>query len=84
MENVGAVTFNDGYLFKGDVSLEKISGRASTIVHELAHMWFGNLGYLLKIFLLYFFQVTMDWWDDVWLNESFADFVALYCLREIS
>ena len=44
MENVGAVTFNDLYLYKGDVSLEKISRRAQTITHELAHMWFGNLG----------------------------------------
>ena len=47
MENVGAVTFNEIYLFKGDVSLEKISRRATTITHELAHMWFGNLGFIL-------------------------------------
>ena len=47
MENIGAVIFNEIYLFKGEVSLEKISRRASTITHELAHMWFGNLGSLL-------------------------------------
>lgn len=44
MENVGAVVFNDRYLFKGEVALERISRRALTISHELAHMWFGNLG----------------------------------------
>jgi aminopeptidase N len=45
-------------------------GFASTIVHENSHNWFGN-------------YVTMKWWDDLWLNESFADFIAYYCLENI-
>ena len=44
--------------------------RNSTITHELAHMWFGNV-------------VTMKWWDDLWLNESFAEFIGLYCLEQL-
>ena len=43
---------------------------ANTISHELSHHWFGNL-------------VTMKWWDDLWLNESFADFISHYCLEQI-
>jgi aminopeptidase N len=71
MENPGAITFNDtAYIFKSKVTLEQYSRRCQTIVHELAHMWFGNL-------------VTMDWWDGLWLNESFADCAALYALKEL-
>ena len=71
MENPGAVTFNDtAYIFKEKVAISKLSRRCQTIVHELAHMWFGDL-------------VTMDWWDGLWLNESFADCVALYALTKI-
>lgn len=44
---------------------------ADTLVHELSHHWFGN-------------YVTMDWWDDLWLNESFADFIAQYALNKIN
>ena len=64
MENAGAVTFDEEFLFRGRVSEARREGRAVTILHELAHMWFGNL-------------VTMRWWDDLWLNESFADYVSI-------
>lgn len=67
MEHPGAVTFNDLYIFREDVPLEKRVRRANTISHEISHMWFGNL-------------VTMKWWNDLWLNESFADYISHYCL----
>jgi aminopeptidase N len=59
MENAGAVTFLDDYVFRSRVTDSFRESRADTILHEMAHMWFGNL-------------VTMRWWDDLWLNESFA------------
>lgn len=71
MENVGAVTFNDEYLFSEDVDEARVGRFANTILHELAHMWFGNL-------------VTMKWWNDLWLNESFADFISHFCMSKIS
>lgn len=70
MENAGIVTFNDLYIFKEKVSVERKLALANTISHELAHHWFGNL-------------VTMKWWDDLWLNESFADFISHFCLEKI-
>ena len=60
MENAGCVTFRDEYIFRSRQTRAAYEGRANTILHEMAHMWFGDL-------------VTMKWWDDLWLNESFAE-----------
>jgi aminopeptidase N len=64
MENAGAVTFLEDYVFKSRVTEGRREARADTILHELAHMWFGDL-------------VTMKWWDDLWLNESFATWASV-------
>src|SRR3954453_8873377 len=63
MENAGAVTFLEDYVFRSKVTAAAYERRAVTLLHEMAHMWFGDL-------------VTMRWWDDLWLNESFAEYVS--------
>ncbi len=65
MENAGCVTFREDYIFRSRVTDAAYENRANTILHEMAHMWFGDL-------------VTMRWWDDLWLNESFAEWASHY------
>ena len=67
MENAGCVTFRDEYIFRSRQTDAAYEGRANTILHEMAHMWFGDL-------------VTMKWWDDLWLNESFAEWASHHAM----
>jgi aminopeptidase N len=70
MENVGCVTFHEDVLiFRSKVTESARLSRASTILHEMAHMWFGDL-------------VTMAWWEDLWLNESFAEWASYMATSE--
>ena len=71
MENAGAVTFAESFVFRSRVTEAMRESRAMVVLHELAHMWFGDL-------------VTMRWWDDVWLNESFATFVSYLATAEVT
>ncbi|HET9258084.1 MAG TPA: aminopeptidase N [Pseudonocardiaceae bacterium] len=66
MENAGCVTFLEDYVFRSRVTRYLYERRCETVLHEMAHMWFGDL-------------VTMRWWDDLWLNESFATWASVLC-----
>ncbi|MDX3855523.1 aminopeptidase N [Streptomyces sp. AK02-01A] len=69
MENPGLVTFRDEFVYRSAVTDTERQTRAMVIAHEMAHMWFGDL-------------VTLTWWDDIWLNESFAEYMGYQTLTE--
>ncbi|WP_309050750.1 aminopeptidase N [Streptomyces sp.] len=69
MENPGLVTFRDEFVFRSAVTDTERMTRAMVIAHEMAHMWFGDL-------------VTLRWWDDIWLNESFAEYMGYQTVNE--
>ncbi|MEU6572926.1 aminopeptidase N [Streptomyces sp. NPDC046805] len=69
MENPGLVTFRDEFVYRSAVTDTQRQTRAMVIAHEMAHMWFGDL-------------VTLKWWDDIWLNESFAEYMGYQTITE--
>jgi aminopeptidase N len=70
MENAGCIVLRDEYLFRSKTTRAAYESRDNTVLHEMAHMWFGDL-------------VTMKWWDDLWLNESFAEWASHWCQSKI-
>src|SRR5262249_28644889 len=66
MENVGAVTWAERFVLRSAPTLEQRESHAGTLLHEMAHMWFGDL-------------VTLKWWNGTWLNESFATYMSTLC-----
>ncbi|MFJ3138430.1 aminopeptidase N [Streptomyces sp. NPDC102359] len=71
MENPGLVTFRDEFVYRSAVTDTERQTRAMVVAHEMAHMWFGDL-------------VTLRWWDDIWLNESFAEYMGYQTLNEVT
>ncbi|MDQ6875314.1 MAG: aminopeptidase N [Actinomycetota bacterium] len=71
MENAACVTFTDEMVFRSRVTESARRQRAMVMAHEMAHMWFGDL-------------VTLDWWDDIWLNESFAEYMGFLATDEVT
>ncbi len=71
MENPGCVTFNDDLVFKAQATDSLRATRANVVAHEMAHQWFGDL-------------VTMEWWDDLWLNESFAEYMGYRVTHDVT
>ena len=70
MENVGCITYNDDYVQRDEnFTRYKYENILNTVAHEISHQWFGNL-------------VTMKWWDDLWLNESFANMISYMAMDE--
>ena len=69
MENVGCVTYNEALIPKETPSKSRLTRLCHVLMHEMAHMWYGNL-------------ITMRWWEDLWLNESFAEYISHYCMAK--
>lgn len=71
MENIAAVTFSERYIVRGEATKDHLESLANVLLHEMAHMWFGNL-------------VTMKWWNGLWLNESFATYMAYVAVARVT